>query len=61
MPPAGHVLWAEVGGSITFVTSGREYFKKSYECLQVFLDVCGVHDLGAVYASLSGTAQSPRL
>ena len=23
MPPAGHALWAEVGGSIAFVTSGR--------------------------------------
>ena len=23
VPPAGHALWAEVGGSITFVTSGR--------------------------------------
>ena len=22
MPPAGHALWAEVGGGITFVTSG---------------------------------------
>ena len=21
-PPAGHALWAEVGGSITFVTTG---------------------------------------
>ena len=23
VPPAGHTLWAEVGGSITFVTSGE--------------------------------------
>ena len=23
MPPAGHALWAEFGGGITFVTSGR--------------------------------------
>ena len=23
VPPAGHALWAEVGGSITFVTSGE--------------------------------------
>ena len=23
MPPAGHALWAEVGGGITFVTSGE--------------------------------------
>ena len=28
VPPAGHVLWAEFGGGITFVTSGGEYFKK---------------------------------
>ena len=23
VPPAGHALWAEVGGGITFVTSGE--------------------------------------
>ena len=23
VPPAGHAIWAEVGGSITFVTSGE--------------------------------------
>ena len=23
VPPAGHALWAEVGGGITFVTSGK--------------------------------------
>ena len=27
MPPAGHALWAEVGGGITFVTSGRNTIK----------------------------------
>ena len=27
MPPAGHALWAEVGGGITFVTSGKNTSK----------------------------------
>ena len=26
VPPAGHALWAEVGGGITFVTSWGEYW-----------------------------------
>ena len=28
VPPAGHALWAEVGGGITFVTSGEKYSTK---------------------------------
>ena len=27
VPPAGHALWAEVGGGITFVTPGKNTFK----------------------------------
>ena len=27
VPPAGHPLWAEVGGGITFVTSGGNAWK----------------------------------
>ena len=39
VPPAGHALWAEVGGSITFVTSGEN-------CLTVHKTACmylGIH------------------
>ena len=61
VPPAGHPLRAEVGGSITFVTSGGE-------CLAAQRTACyyfGIHVivmiLGATFASLSGTAQSPWL
>ena len=60
MPPAGHALWAEVGGSITFVTSGGNIFFKNHKnCLHVSLGTVGIYDVGAVDASLSGTAQSP--
>ena len=61
VPPAGHALRAEVGGGITFVTSG-ENTKKSINTAYKFLgDLCGFYDVGAIYASLSGTAQSPWL
>ena len=55
MPPAGHALWAEVGGGITFVTSGEKYLTVHKTALQVFWDVCGIRDIKAIYASLSGT------
>ena len=53
MPPSGHVPWAEVGGDITFVTSGENVWQ---------LKKLSVSILGeAKNASLSGTAQSPWL
>ena len=61
MPLAGHALWAEVGGGITFVTSGENTSKsiKLPVCIMgVFWDFFKVE---AIYASLSGTAQSPWL
>ena len=57
--PAGHALWADVGGGITFVTSGestQEFIKIAYVC---FGDSWAFRELGAICASLSGTAQSP--
>ena len=39
MPPAGHALWVEVGGGITFVTSGENTLK-SMNCLSAFWDLC---------------------
>ena len=44
MPPAGHALWAEVGGGITFVTSG-ENTKKNINCLLVSLGTVGIYDV----------------
>ena len=41
MPPAGHALWAEVGGGITFVTSGEnasQSIKMSVSILGFFWD-----------------------
>ena len=35
VPPAGHALWAEVGGGITFVTFG-EYFKIHKTVFKIF-------------------------
>ena len=32
VPPAGHALWAEVGGGITFVTSGKNTLKVHNTC-----------------------------
>ena len=61
VPPAGHALWAEVGGGITFATS-RENTSKFVKLPACILgDLCGFYDLGATYASLSGTAKSPWL
>ena len=51
---------SEVGGGITFVTSGR-ILKNPQNCLLAFSDLCGFSFSGAVYASLGGTAQSPWL
>ena len=63
VPPAGHALWAEVGGGITFVTSGRECLAAQKK---LPTSIFGTRDSfmkgqTAVYASLSGTAQSPWL
>ena len=60
VPPAGHALWAEVGGGITFVTSG-ENTSKFKKTVYIFWDFWRIFDLEAVYACLSGTAQSPWL
>ena len=60
VPPAGHALWAEVGGSITSVTSG-ENTSKSIKLYTNFWDFWRIFDLEAVYVGLSGTAQSPWL
>ena len=61
MPPAGHALWVEFGGGITFVTSGENTLKIH----KVASMYCGsffeFFYMGAIYASLSGTAQSPWL
>ena len=59
MPPAGHTLWAEVGGGITFVTSGEN--ASQFIKLSVFWDSWEIHHLGAKNANLTGTAQSPWL
>ena len=40
VPPAGHALWAEVGGGITFVTSGENTQKS------IMLPVCILGVLG---------------
>ena len=60
MPPAGHALWAEVSGGITFVTSGEnssQFIELSVSILGFLGDSC----LEAIYAGLSGTGQSPWL
>ena len=44
-----------------FCNLWEEYFKVHKNCLQVSGDLCGFYDMGAIYASLSGTAQSPWL
>ena len=49
VPPAGHALWAEVGGVITFVTQISLWYWWEFHCLD------------AECAGLSGTAQSPWL
>ena len=41
VPPAGHALWAEVGGGITFVTSrenASQFMKRSVSILGFFRD-----------------------
>ena len=58
MPPAGHALWAEVGGVITFVTS-RENTSKSIKLPVSILGFMWVYFV--FFSSLSGTAQSPWL
>ena len=61
VPPAGHALWAEVGVGITFVTSGEnnlKVHKTAYKYLGIFV---GFIMWEPIYASLSGTAQSPWL
>ena len=60
VPTAGHALRAEVGGGVTFVTSG-ENTSKFIKLSTIFLDLWRILNLEAVYASLSGTAQSPWL
>ena len=60
MPLAGRALWAEVGGGITFVTSGRN----AWELIKlpaIILKLRRFQDVEAIYASLNGTAQSPWL
>ena len=47
-------------GALPWQPPGR-ILKSSQHCLQVCWDVCGILDVGAVHASLSGTAQSPWL
>ena len=37
VPPAGHALWAEVGGGITFVTSGENTLK----CIKLPTSILG--------------------
>ena len=60
VPPAGHALWAEVGGGIPFVTSVGNAWqliklpKKLWDCRKF-------HRGKELYAGLSGTAQSPWL
>ena len=44
-----------------YLCNRGEYFKVHKNCLQVFWDVCWIHELGAIHAGLSGTAQSPWL
>ena len=61
VPPAENALWAEYGGCIIFVTPGE--FAGQHKKLPVQIVVCFVGFLRsqAVYASFSGTAQSPEL
>ena len=42
VPPAGHALWAEVGGGVTFVTSREKTFKSIKPVFSVlgFMWVC---------------------
>ena len=59
VPPAGHALGAEVGGSITFVNLWGEYLK-TQKTADKYLGFCKYfYHVEAVYASVSGTAQSP--
>ena len=60
MPTSGHALRAEVGGGITFVTSG-ENTSKFMKLSTILGDLWEILNLEAVYASLCGTAQSPWL
>ena len=56
--PTGHVRWAEVGGGITFVTSGDN----AWQLMKLLVSISvGTYGCEAVFASLSGTAQSPWL
>ena len=46
VPPAGHALWAEVGGGITLVTSGERTFKSIKQVFS-FLGFMRVYQLGS--------------
>ena len=60
MPPAGHALWANVGGGITFVTLGR-MLGSSLNCLSACEVLLETHGCEAIYACLSGTARCSML